>query len=64
MHPLFHTGLLLPSTGPGARGTADMAGKRPLCAKDPMMSALILRFLLIKEKEQKPFTLSPPNNYS
>jgi hypothetical protein len=32
---------------------ADMAGKRPLCALGPMMSALILRFLLIKEKEEK-----------
>jgi hypothetical protein len=37
----------------GRAGPADMAGKRPLCALGPMMSALILRFLLIKEKEQK-----------
>ena len=49
------TGLLPPSTGLGARVTADMEGKRPLCAMGPMMSALILRFLLIKEKEQKRF---------
>ena len=31
-----------PSTGLGALATADMAGKRPLCAMGPMMSALIL----------------------
>ena len=36
----------------GRVGSADMAGKRPLCALGPMMSALILRLLLIKEKEQ------------
>ena len=27
-HPLFHPGLLLPSTGMGAQATADMAGIR------------------------------------
>ena len=36
----------------GCAGPADMAGKRSLCALGPMMSALILRLLLIKEKEQ------------
>ena len=34
----------LPFTGLGARGTADMAGKRPLCASGPMMSALNFSF--------------------
>lgn len=48
--PLFHPGLLPPSTGMGARATADMAGKRPLCAMGPMMSALILWSFLIKKK--------------
>ena len=37
-------------TGLGAWATADMAGKRPLCALGPMMSALILWPFLIKEK--------------
>jgi hypothetical protein len=40
-------------TGLGARGTADMAGKRPLCASGPMMSALNFRFLFFKKKEEK-----------
>ena len=39
-------------TGLGARATADMTGKRPLCALGPMMSALILWFVLIKKNEQ------------
>ena len=40
------------SPGLGARATADMAGKCPLCALGPMMSALILSSFLIKEKGQ------------
>ena len=43
---------------------ADMAGKRPLCARGPMMSALILCSFLIKEKGRKtfyPFIILPTN---
>ena len=43
----------LPFTGLGARATADMAGKRPLRASGPMMSALILWPFLIKKKGRK-----------
>lgn len=49
----FPPGPLPPSTGLGALAMADMAGKRPLCAMGPMMSALILCSFLIKEKGRK-----------
>jgi len=44
----------------GARATADMAGKRPLCALGPMMSALILSPFLIKKKGQIKRTIYKP----
>jgi hypothetical protein len=37
----------------GRGGLADMAGKRPLCAMGPMMSALNFRFLFFKKKEER-----------
>lgn len=49
----------LPSTGLGARALADMAGKRPLRALGPMMSALNFRFLFFKKKEERK-THNPP----
>jgi hypothetical protein len=36
-----------------------MAGKRPLCASGPMMSALNFRFLFFKKKEERK-THNPP----
>ena len=39
--------------GLGAWAMADMAGKRPLRALGPMMSALNFRFLFFKKKEEK-----------
>jgi hypothetical protein len=40
-------------TGLGARATADMAGKRPLCVLGPMMSALTLWSFPVKRKGRK-----------
>jgi len=51
-------------TGLGARATADMAGKRPLCALGPLMSALNFRFLFFKKKEEETSItpINPPQN--